>query len=175
MLEFARQAPEDDSRVGVCRLGQDARLHLRKAEYANPFRERQAGQFHVGLAGIEGIERQFVSKHHADRPAQHLRLDRQTGRRRLGRPVEHLAPVHRHRAVTVFEQRDRQGPSRALDHPAQQGQLGVDLPSLDRWKKVREVDTPIAPASTPSRTMRAIGCSSSTVAGSRSAPRCPIT
>jgi len=40
---------------------------------------------------------------------------------------------------------------------------------------VREVDTPSAPASMPSRTMRAIAAMSSGVAGSLRAPRSPIT
>jgi hypothetical protein len=52
---------------------------------------------------------------------------------------------------------------------------GTGSPSMARWAIVREVETPSAPASMPSRTMRAICSMSSGVAGSLRAPRSPIT
>ena len=52
---------------------------------------------------------------------------------------------------------------------------GTGSPSMARWAIVRDVDTPSAPASIPSRTMRAIAAMSSEVAGSLRAPRSPIT
>jgi hypothetical protein len=34
----------------------------------------------------------------------------------------------------------------AISSSSAASKLGVDLPSLERWKKVREVEKPIAPA-----------------------------
>ena len=53
--------------------------------------------------------------------------------------------------------------------------VGVGSPRLVRWLVVRDVVKPSAPAATPSRTMRPIAAISSAVAGSRCAPRSPIT
>ena len=52
---------------------------------------------------------------------------------------------------------------------------GTGSPSIARCAIVRDVDTPSAPASMPSCTMRAIASMSSGVAGSLRAPRSPIT
>ena len=52
---------------------------------------------------------------------------------------------------------------------------GASSPALVRWARLREVDTPSAPASTASRTSRRISARSSSVGGSSSAPRVPIT
>ena len=120
MVEFARKTAEHDGWVRVGRLGQDARLQLRIPECLDALGERQAGQFLVGLAGVEGVERQLVPEHDANRTAEHLRFDRQARRRGVCRPVEHLAPAQRHRTVAAFEQRYRQGSARAFDHSSQQ-------------------------------------------------------
>ena len=53
--------------------------------------------------------------------------------------------------------------------------VGVQSPRLVRWLRVREVVKPSAPASTASPASRAISAISSAVAGSRAAPRSPIT
>ena len=53
--------------------------------------------------------------------------------------------------------------------------VGVGSPRLVRWLRVREVVKPRAPASTPSAASRPISAISSAVAGSRSAPRWPMT
>ena len=52
---------------------------------------------------------------------------------------------------------------------------GTGSPSMARWAMVRDVETPSAPASMPSRTMRAMAATSSGLAGSLRAPRSPIT
>ena len=52
---------------------------------------------------------------------------------------------------------------------------GTGRPSRATWPSVRDVENPTAPASTASRTMRAIAAMSSSVAGSFEAPRSPIT
>jgi len=52
--------------------------------------------------------------------------------------------------------------------------VGVDWPSLERWKNVLDVENPIAPASTASRTRRAISARSAALAGAPLAPRSPI-
>ena len=52
---------------------------------------------------------------------------------------------------------------------------GTFSPSMARCAMVREVDTPSAPASMPSRTRRFISAMSSGLAGSLRAPRSPIT
>jgi len=53
--------------------------------------------------------------------------------------------------------------------------VGVGCPSLERWLSVREVEKPSAPASTASAAIPAMAAMSAAVAGSRSAPRLPIT
>ena len=53
--------------------------------------------------------------------------------------------------------------------------VGVNSPRLVRWLSVRDVVKPSAPASMPSAASAAIGAMSSGVAGSRRAPRSPIT
>ena len=52
---------------------------------------------------------------------------------------------------------------------------GTGSPSMARWRSVREVVNPSAPAATPSRTIAAMPAMSSAVAGWLRAPRSPIT
>ena len=53
--------------------------------------------------------------------------------------------------------------------------VGVQSPRLVRWLRVRDVVKPMAPASIASPARRAISAISSSVAGSRAAPRSPMT
>ena len=53
--------------------------------------------------------------------------------------------------------------------------VAIGSPSLVRWLRVREVPKPIAPASMASLAKRRISAMSCAVAGSRSAPRWPMT
>ncbi len=53
--------------------------------------------------------------------------------------------------------------------------VGMCLPSLERWNSVREVAMPIAPASSASPSSSHMRAMSAGVAGSRFAPRSPIT
>ena len=72
-------------------------------------------------------------------------------------------------------------PARAIARPSasSSGSVavvpGTSSPSIDLCKTVRDVETPSAPARTPSSTNRPISAISSAVGSSLSAPRSPIT
>ena len=69
----------------------------------------------------------------------------------------------------------RSAPAIAASSASAASSVGIERPSNVLWFSVREVEKPRAPALIPSAASRAISARSCSVAGSRSAPRSPMT
>ena len=104
VIEFAREPAQHDGRIRIGGFGEDALAHLWPLQFSDLLRERKRRELHVRLAGIEGVEGELVAQHHADGAAEHLRLDRKAGRRRIRGPIEHVVPAQGHGPVRALEQ-----------------------------------------------------------------------
>jgi hypothetical protein len=126
---------------------------------------RQSGQHRLPAA------RRLGTLHQGERQRPAGALDDAADHGQLGRAVREEVRDQLQHALAGGGQ--AQGDARQLVLAGGQGRVG--WPSLVRWLRVREVEKPRAPASTACRAMSAMAAMSAGVAGSRLAPRSPIT
>ena len=104
------------------------RAHLRIAQPPPLFLDRQAFQLLVARPHGERIERGADAHHHADRPARHLRGDRQALGAHLVHGLDQAAPALRIGVAVGEQEPDRPaGLARLLANPAQLEFLVVEV------------------------------------------------